>query len=311
MGPFHKTAWTCPIIVIFILFFYTYSFAQTENIIGAKLKDGSVIYGRLIEMNINEIRIETKDGEIITRKFDDVVKFLRDNSNSVHTRKGNKPAPVAEKILKTEVEKIQPAQEGSEIAGEVVIPDGTELCVVTIETISSGKVVTGTVLRFEVCKNVIVDGVIVIQKGAVVLGSVSEAKRAGRIGRKGSLNISVESTSTIDNQPIKLRSVKSQEGDDRAGAVIATSIIFGPIGLLKRGTNAEIIKGTIIQAYTDESKIVHVSNKTSAVKQDIIIKAGDKHDLYTELLKLKELKDKGILTEEEFDVQKKKTLEKY
>jgi len=309
MRPHHKKAWTCAIMVLFILFFYTYSFAQTENIKGVKFKDGSIIYGSVIEMNANDIRIETKDGKIISRKFDEVVKLLK--NTGVDTEQEVKQASEAEKFLQTEAQKIKYAQESPEITKKVVIPDGTELCVVTINTISSGKVVTGTVLRFEVCKDVIVDGVIVIQKGAVVLGSVSDAKRAGRIGRKGSLNISVESTSTIDNQPIKLRSFKSQEGDDRAGAVIATSIIFGPFGLLKRGTNAEIIKGTTIQAYTDEYKIVHVSDKTSAVKQDITIKAGDKHDLYNELLKLKDLKDKGILTEEEFEVQKKKTLERY
>jgi hypothetical protein len=310
MGPYHKKIWTYALIIIFILFFYTFSFAQTENITGVKFKDGSIIYGRVIEMNANDIRIETDDGKTISRNFDDVVKLLI--GSDVDIEKEVKKAPEAEKILQTEAQIIQLTHESPKITRKVVIPDGTELCVVTINTISSGKVVTGSYLKFEVCKDVIVDGVIVIQKGAVVVGYVSDAKRAGRIGKKGSLSISVESTLTIDNQPIKLRSSgNKQEGYDRAGAVIATSIIFGPIGLFKRGTNAEILKGTTIQAYTDESKIVNISDKASAVKQDITIKAVDKHDLYNELLKLKDLKDKGILTEEEFEVQKKKTLERY
>lgn len=45
------------------------------------------------------------------------------------------------------------------------------------------------------------------------------------------------------------------------------------------------------------------------IKQDIKIK--DSGDLYIELKKLKELKDSGIITEEEFTIQKKKLLEKY
>ena len=45
------------------------------------------------------------------------------------------------------------------------------------------------------------------------------------------------------------------------------------------------------------------------IKQDVNVK--DSGDLYTELKKLKELKDSGIITEEEFEARKKKILEKY
>lgn len=46
-----------------------------------------------------------------------------------------------------------------------------------------------------------------------------------------------------------------------------------------------------------------------SIKQDVQIKGSG--DLYTELKKLKELKDSGVITEEEFQVQKKKLLEKH
>ncbi|MBU2620771.1 MAG: SHOCT domain-containing protein [Proteobacteria bacterium] len=160
-------------------------------------------------------------------------------------------------------------------------------------------------------EDLVVDGVAVIKEGAIVKGSVSAARRAKRGGLGGNLKISIESTSTIDNQPIKLRTVKSQEGKNRIGAVLVTGIFIGPFALLKRGINAEISKGTKFQVYTDEQKIVHIGDKTSATKQDINIENDKKPDLYNELLKLKELKDKGVLTEEEFEVQKKKTLERY
>ncbi len=45
------------------------------------------------------------------------------------------------------------------------------------------------------------------------------------------------------------------------------------------------------------------------IKTDVHVK--DSGDLYTELKKLKELKDSGIITEEEFATRKKKILEKY
>lgn len=310
MRPYHKTAWACAMMVTSVLIFYTFSFAQTENIKGVKFKDGSIIYGRVIEMNVYDIRIETKDGKIISRKFDDVVKLIKDTGVAVVTKQEIKQAPVAEKIIQTEEQKIQPAQERPEIAREVIIPDGTEFSVVMMEAISSKTAVDGTILKLEVYKDVVVDGVVVIKKEAIVKGYLS-SRRAMRVGMSGRLKISIVSTTTVDNQPIKLRAVKRQEGRNRIGKVIASSFIIGPFALLKHGTDALIIEGTMFQVYTDEQKIVHIGDKTSTIKHEIDIKAGDKQDLYIELLKLKELKDKGILTEEEFELQKKKALERY
>ncbi len=55
------------------------------------------------------------------------------------------------------------------------------------------------------------------------------------------------------------------------------------------------------------------STKTPTIKiekeEDIKIDVKGKPDLYTELKKLKELRNEGILTEEEFQIQKKKLLE--
>jgi hypothetical protein len=78
MRSYNKKALTYAIIVTFILFFCTSSFAQTESIKGVQFKDGSIIYGKVIKMNIYDIQIETKDGNIISRKFDEVDFFIKD-----------------------------------------------------------------------------------------------------------------------------------------------------------------------------------------------------------------------------------------
>ncbi len=44
-------------------------------------------------------------------------------------------------------------------------------------------------------------------------------------------------------------------------------------------------------------------------KSDIEVK--DKQDLYSELMKLKQLRDEGVLTQEEFEKEKKELLDKY
>ncbi len=55
------------------------------------------------------------------------------------------------------------------------------------------------------------------------------------------------------------------------------------------------------------------STKTPTVKieTDENIKMQSSGDMYTDLRKLKDLLDEGILTEEEYQVQKKKVLSKY
>jgi len=59
----------------------------------------------------------------------------------------------------------------------------------------------------------------------------------------------------------------------------------------------------------DSTKIPTVRLESNqSIRQDVQIKESD--DFYTELKKLKDLKDSGIITEEEFQAQKKKFLEK-
>jgi len=77
MKTCHKKAEACLIILTFILLSYNFSFAQYENIQGVQFKDGSIIYGRIIKINVDNIQIETKDGKIISNKFGNVASFIK------------------------------------------------------------------------------------------------------------------------------------------------------------------------------------------------------------------------------------------
>jgi hypothetical protein len=136
------------------------------------------------------------------------------------------------------------------------LPDGTEFTVVTVDEISSKTAAEGDPLTFKVLEDLKIDGQTVIAKDSIVKGSVAQAKKAGMMGRGGSLGIRVESTMTIDNQKIKLRSTKGKEGDDKTGTTVALVVLFGPLGFLKKGKQAVIKPGTQIKVYTDEEKKV-------------------------------------------------------
>ncbi|MBA3441324.1 MAG: hypothetical protein H0T92_15780 [Pyrinomonadaceae bacterium] len=141
---------------------------------------------------------------------------------------------------------------------EVAIPDGTEFAVVTTEELSSKTASEGDPLTFKVAENVTVGGRVVIAEGAIVKGIVSEAQKSGMMGRGGKLNIRVESVAAVDGQKIKLRAAKAKTGNDKTGATVALTVIFGPLGLIKKGKNAKIPANTKITVFTDEEKKVQV-----------------------------------------------------
>jgi hypothetical protein len=140
----------------------------------------------------------------------------------------------------------------------VVIPDGTEIPAVTTEMLSSKTAQADDPITFKVEEDVVVDGSVVIAKGALLKGVVTNSKKSGFFGRGGELNIRVESTETVDKQKIKVRAAKGKEGDNKTGTTVALVVLFGPLGFLKKGKNAEIKEGTKIKVFTDEAKTVQI-----------------------------------------------------
>ena len=143
-------------------------------------------------------------------------------------------------------------------ARAIVVPEGTELSAVTTTALSSKTAAEGDRVSLRVEEDVRVDGVVVLAKGAMVRGTVSEAKAAGRMGRGGKLNLRIETTSLVDGQRIAVRSTKAKAGDDATGTTVALTVLFGPVGLLKKGSDAVIKEGTPLVLFTDEAKSVTV-----------------------------------------------------
>lgn len=145
-----------------------------------------------------------------------------------------------------------PAPQGKTI----VIPDGTEISAITTETLSSKTSQEDDPITFKVEEDVVIDGTVVIAKGTLVKGSVTNAKKSGFFGKGGQLNIRVDSTETIDKQKLKVRAAKGKEGDSKTGTTVALVVLFGPLGFLKKGKQAEIKEGTKVKVFTDEAKTV-------------------------------------------------------
>ena len=90
---------------------------------------------------------------------------------------------------------------------------------------------------------------------------------------------------------------------------MAASVIFWDLGITDAITDKHrTYQGNVVipvQPKADEGE----SDVTSSLDADGTDKAGEPDDVYTKLEKLSDLKDRGIITEEEFDAEKKKLLE--
>jgi len=136
------------------------------------------------------------------------------------------------------------------------IEDGTPVKIRTARTISSGDAHTGDTLDFEVLEDVFVGGVLVIPKGGIAWGTVTEAEPKRRMGRGGKLNVNIDSVRLADGEKVALRAVKDTKGGGHVGAMtgamVATSIVFfpaAPLFLFMHGKDITIPKGTEVAAY--------------------------------------------------------------
>lgn len=151
------------------------------------------------------------------------------------------------------------AQPEQQAMRKVVVEEGTEFVAVFADALSSKTSSEGDAVKLKVDEPVIVNGDTVIRSGAVVRGVISEAKGAGFMGRGGKLNMRVETVTLADGQHAKVRAAKSKGGDEKRGQTIALTVLFGPLGLLRRGDDAEIKAGTPVHLFTDEALTISVA----------------------------------------------------
>jgi hypothetical protein len=72
------------------------------------------------------------------------------------------------------------------------------------------------------------------------------------LGGPGDLGLRLEYLKTNDSM-VRLRGTQAKQGKGKEGTAIALTVVFGPIGLIKHGKNAEFKKGTPLVAYVDQS----------------------------------------------------------
>ena len=133
-------------------------------------------------------------------------------------------------------------------ADQIVLTEGTPITVTTISELSSKTAQVGYQVRMEVVDQVDVRGVRVIDAGAPVYGEVTAAQRNGHIGKPGSLTVEINYIKLADRN-VRVRGRREARGAGGGGAVVATTVLLSPLGLLAHGKSASIPANTAFTAY--------------------------------------------------------------
>ena len=136
------------------------------------------------------------------------------------------------------------------------LEDGTPVRMRITRNLSSADATTGDRVDFEVLDDVKVKDVILIPRGGIAWGTVTEAQHKRRMARGGKLDVNIDDVKLADGERAPLRAVKEVKGGGHTGAMtgamIGTAIVFfpaAPLFLFMHGKDITIPKGTEITAY--------------------------------------------------------------
>lgn len=138
------------------------------------------------------------------------------------------------------------------------LEDATPIKLRLTRNLSSADAKTGDRVDFEVLEDVKIKDSIVVPRGGLAWGTVTEAQAKRRMARGGKLDVNIDDVRLSDGEKAPLRAVKEAKGGGHTGAMtgamVATAIVFfpaAPLFLFMHGKDITIPKGTEITAYVN------------------------------------------------------------
>ena len=144
---------------------------------------------------------------------------------------------------------------------EIVVIEGTPINVAVAKEVTSKEAKPNDPVDFTVAEDLVINGQVIVRKGTPAIGSVINAEKGGYMGKSGKLAVQVESTTTSDGKPLKLRAAKGREGDDKTTSTMVLTMI-SPAFLFRKGSDAKITQGTVVTVYVAEEKRFRVEGET-------------------------------------------------
>ena len=163
------------------------------------------------------------------------------------------------------------------ISQRVIIPANTLVTMTNLDELNSKTIQEGDVVRFTVADDVLVGDVIAIPRGMEVNGTVTKARKSGRFGKDGKIEIMYDNVRAADGSPVALMVGDKTKGQYKrtagaVGASAAGAVILGPVGLVGglfvHGNEVDIPAGTTMYAETKANTEV-VGFKENGVMDDM------------------------------------------
>jgi hypothetical protein len=133
-------------------------------------------------------------------------------------------------------------------SGKLVLAEGTDVPLIFDEDISSKTAAEGDSVAFVLAEDLQVGDVVVAKAGSKAFGEVTNAKKSGMMGKAGELNVRLDYLKVGDVR-VHLRGAKGKEGASGTTGAVVLTVLLGPIGLIKHGSNIDIKKGTAMKVY--------------------------------------------------------------
>jgi hypothetical protein len=148
------------------------------------------------------------------------------------------------------------AQSSANLNPASTLEDGKPVTLRISQTVSSADARVNDRVEFEVVDDVRVADTLIIPKGGIAWGTVTEAQHKRRLGRGGKLEIVMSSVRLADGETAPLRATKEAQGGGHQGVmtagIIATGLIFWPVApalLFIHGKDITIAKGTEVPTF--------------------------------------------------------------
>jgi len=140
----------------------------------------------------------------------------------------------------------------------LVLHDSTPVRMRLSRNLSSADAKTGDTIDFEVLDDVTVGDIPVIPRGAVAIGTVTDAEKKRRMARGGKLDVTIDYVRLVTGDKVALRGSKDTAGGGHTGGmtagIVVTALVVWPAApffLFMHGKDSVIPKGTEITAYVN------------------------------------------------------------
>ena len=185
---------------------------------------------------------------------------------------------IADTAAPTPVPSAMPAAHASAVPVTVVLPAGTSVSVAFTQPVSSDDAKEGSQVPVVVTKEVDINGMAVIAKGAQGQATLTKVEHSGGNGSGGKVQFNIDWVYSVDGGKVALSATdNTTDNADRKGAASTAAIVgwatFGVLGLfshnLAHGRAAVIPADKAFTVFVDHT--VHVAsdrNATSASGYD-------------------------------------------